>query len=229
MSVVAGALGNLATRVDRLQHEVSRISKAQSTETADKEEPSLQTAMSKLESLRADLDDLKGGQTATFKKERGITEAVLSQKLERLTSERISAATKAANDAAGSAAPLKDRVNAIAEAVDKQARFVDSLSSKIDRVIASTVDRAISAAVPTAVDKAISQMSDNNTANQAGTQTAHNSQTALEELEDSPALDSGSSSLPGKDTKGDEIEMISRTEDTAAANKKGRGGARKKT
>ena len=92
------ALTSLRERVDALSdgnrepdrsQDVRRVDDDASDRVREERDRALEGVKSAVDQLQADVKSMREGQGATFKKERGITEAVLGQRLEKAASEQI--------------------------------------------------------------------------------------------------------------------------------------------
>lgn len=168
----------LSARVQALSKEAPSASAASSS-TADQ----VREVQEGVAALKTEIADMRNGQSAAFKKERSITEAVLGQKLERSAGERAQSAARAAEEAASSVKQLTKKVEAVSTAVDNQARFVNDLVARIDHTIAAAVEEAVENMRGEDPEKAEAPSDETN---------------ALDQLEASPKLD------------GDQIDLVSK-------------------
>ena len=193
MSGVARILEMFANRLDALHLKVTRLEEG----TAQKDTPlsverALDTAAPPLgkdvEELKADvfqvqsaLRDMKDAQTSAFKKERSVTEAVLTQKLERMVGEKSSQPAQNVDDVQEAVKKLTERVSAITLAVDKQAKFLTELNAHIVQSINNAVERSVTDAVSKIGNDA------------SKSEPSSDMKDALDELEDGPDLEKADS------------------------------------
>lgn len=168
MSVAASAISQLAYRVDALYAQVSRMSADAETERSQRADEGLasneQTARAvdpdtlvaktdladTVADLKASIEDAKGQNAAGLRKERGIIEAVLTQKLEKRISDRVddlSERAKAANPGHGGGSEvsqedvdaLSNRIARVSTEVDRQTRYLSALDGKLRGMIERSV------------------------------------------------------------------------------------------
>lgn len=209
MAAVASILEMIGTRMDALQSEVNKLkdsnlktelsanpetssNERSITDTVDVKD--LQTRISdveaQIERTRAEVSENKSQQSASMKRERSVTEAVLTQKLEKLVGEKGSTSSKKVDETSENVARMAERINAITAAVDKQAKFLTELNHNINR--------SINAAVTQAVSNAVSQL-------KAPEKSGDGDESGeLSTLEDSPALDEDAATVDDKD----QIDMV---------------------
>ena len=232
MAGVARILELFGTRLDSLQMQIAQMDRIAQTANANqagqrgfdaRPEPAGNEKVGELQSditqLRTQLREVKDGQAATFKKERSVTEAVLTQKIERMIGDKSAPSIRKADDAQDTVAKLSDRVNAITVAVDKQAKFLTELNAKLTQSIDAAVDRRVSDAL--AKHKTMSGAAPDVQVNAVPSDDAPNNGTdadSLDNLEESPDL--------GQSDVGDQIDMVAAG--SAGAAKKGRGKGRAK-
>jgi len=206
MSEVARILQMFASRLDAVHLKVIRLeenstqtsAQTSAQNTTQKQAPAMDTAATPLggevEELKANvskvqsaLRDMKDAQTSAFKKERSVTEAVLTQKLERMVGEKSAQPAQKVEDVQESVKKLADRVSAITLAVDKQAKFLTELNAHIVQSINKAVERSVA--------EAISKVGGNaSKAEPPGDMTD-----ALDELEDGPDLEKADQGPEDKD------------------------------
>lgn len=234
MAGVARILELFGTRLDSLQMQIAQMDRIAQSASANqagqrgfdlRPEPPGNEKVGELQSditqLRTQLREVKDGQAATFKKERSVTEAVLTQKIERMIGDKSAPSIRKADDAQDTVAKLSDRVNAITVAVDKQAKFLTELNAKLTQSIDAAVDRRVSDALakqnftPGAtgahVDDVMGQ-------NEPSSSKAVADAESLDNLEESPDL--------RESDVGDQIDMVAAG---SADTKKGRGKGRAKS
>lgn len=210
MANVASIIGILGARVDALQSEL-RSSRSDKVQGSDRSEDSgraielVKTVPGEIQQLRADVESaaearrsmreeiqrIESSRDSAFKKEKSVIEAVLTQKLERRVDDKISALGKRVDEACESMEKLRERANAIATAVDKQARFLTDMNARIAQTIDASVKRAV-------------QQS-----------TAGSDAGTLDALEPSPVLDQSSPPARPTTSSDDQIEMVPANSATA--------------
>ena len=211
MSVVASQISQLSYRLDALYAKVGQMATESSSgpnasgdageshdETPDwAPRQHVDDAVSELRSL---IDDVKGAQANGLRKERGVLEAVITQKMDKRLGEKVqeAVADKAPKEPALTKPDLDkvlDRVNKIAAEVDRQAKFLVS----IDTRIRDAVDRAIKQERQERQDKTTGAAPEQSGASGSTTQ-----------LEDAPALDAEMPALQQTNASddADEIDMV---------------------
>lgn len=213
MANVASILEIVGSRMDSMQKQINQM-RAESTKTASQPPAPTQRSLecegqdgqekiAELTTRSADiqkqLDEMKDGHAASLKKERSVTEAVLTQKLDRLVSDKVSSVTRKAEGSATDIAKQGERINAITAAVDKQAKFLTEMNSRISQLI----NQAVETAVSEAMTKASRDASTESVATGAAS-AVQRKLDSLDDLEDSPDLDTESASL---ESDADQIEM----------------------
>lgn len=223
MSVVASALSQLMYKVDALQAKVNKLSSENeyaTTNAGQEREPSAEWAQkSDLEDavteLKGMIEEAKGQSTGGLRKERGVIEAVLTQKMDKSVTEKVQAALDDRDKSASATVTpevrksdldrLSDRLNKVSTEVDRQAKFLASLDDRIQESIRKLMPAD---------------------AKQERAAAGGASET---ELEDAPALDldRGEGEREEADgADGDEIDLTQTSDDTKT--KKGKGATRKR-
>ena len=243
MSVVASVISQLSYRVDALHVKVAQldssahdatnsaaVSQEQSAKPDSRDMSVDYAAKDDLESavaeLRGLIDEVKGQQATSLRKERGVIEAVLTQKLDKRVADKVHdavAESKPTNPVPSKADvdTLVDRLSRVSAEVDRQARFLGTLDAKVREIVASAVREALKdqpsvSAVP--------------------------ADPADIELEDAPSLDTprldtttsedATEKIDGEPTNNDsdEIDMVKAGDDESNSGKakKGRAPPRKK-
>jgi uncharacterized coiled-coil protein SlyX len=216
MAGVARVLELFGTRLDSLQMQIAQMDKnAQAGHGKYSgqrgldilSEPPVSNKVAEMQEeitqFRKQMRDVKDGQAATFKKERSVTEAVLTQKIERMIGDKSAPSIRKVDDAQNDMAKLSDRVSAITSAVDKQAKFLTELNAKLTQSIDSAVERKVDEALAKLHNRKTSPESNDVVADVADqTNVDDASHASLDDLEESPDLGQID---PGV---GDQIDMV---------------------
>ena len=191
MSSLASHLERMSRRVDKLQLQVNAMrDNAEANEGRQHADTATSQQTSDIKALREDLNALRDAQPASAKKERSVIEAVLTQKLERTLGDKAASAAQTAtqeimqND--GVVKRLTDRVSAISTEVENQAKFLQELGGKIERLVNDTVQRAVSNRDAGAQNVAQGE--------EQSTEKHLSGTPGCEALEDAPALDAAEQS-----------------------------------
>ena len=95
--------------------------------------------------MRKDIDDLRDSQTSSFRTERSVLEAVLTQKLDRSVSDKVASVARRVDELSESLQRAVDRSSAITLAVDKQAKFLTDLNARLAETVDAAVARTLAA------------------------------------------------------------------------------------
>ena len=220
MACVIGMVEQLHFHLRHLAEQVNALQKKQETSETAASEPvsrgfepdsvdttELQELRDEVLKLREEFQDSKSGHAASIKKERNVTEAVLTQKLDRMVGEKTASLSTRTESSTQTLDQLSKKVQAITMAVDKQAKFLTELTSKINQSIDGAVSRALTEHLQT-LSAAGKQLE-----SRGG--PSEEIDTLEETLEESPDL--------SKDADGDQIEMTPAANDGEKSKPKARG------
>lgn len=232
MATVAGIVEIMSSRIDKLRDAMEKLDadvKSGGNETSrdaggdggKDNGVDLSDLKLEIESVRKEVRDSRDDQAASFKKERSVSEAVLTQKLDRMVGDKNAALARKVDQACETIAKLSEKSVAITAAVDKQAKFLMELNAGI----AVTIDKA--------VERAMEEKhggSQNRTQVQVqATNSTGETEVSIGGLEDSPDLAKHSDSelATAAHADGDQIDMVPVSDDHQAQ-KKPKGKSRKK-
>lgn len=157
MAGVALAFPMISARVDELRTEVRKLREAgsqgsgadgsgtQNDSKYDAMRTDIERGVNDRAQMQKEIDELRDSQASSFKTERSVLEAVLSQKLDRSVSDRVAGVSKRVDELGEALQKAVDRASAITLAVDKQAKFLTDLNARMAETVQAAVARALEA------------------------------------------------------------------------------------
>lgn len=233
MATVAGIVEILSSRIDKLRSVVDKLDadkksngiNNRSAAAGDdaKDGMDLSELRLEIETVRKEVRDSRDGHAASLKKERSVSEAVLTQKLDRMVGDKNAILSRKVDQVCETVAKLSEKSVAITAAVDKQAKFLMELNAGIAMTIEKAVERALAQKQGGRGDQVQVQRQGLTPAGETGLGN-------LGDLEESPDLvqipDEQRSATVARDD-GDQIDMVPVSEDPQTS-KKPKAKGRKK-